>query len=588
VSASFRLDHRPVAFLRPQIKPPYTWVGHIPFAYVLMDVLRPKRLVELGTDSGNSYLAFCQAVAHLGLQTRCTAVDTWHGDQHARFYGEEIYLSLRAHHDPRYADFSELMRCLFDEAVEHFEDGSIDLLHIDGLHTYDAVRHDFETWLPKLSRRAVVLLHDSEVRDGDFGVWQFADELAKRYRLFRFHHSHGLTVVQVGEDAATDFLAFLELAEGEPDVVRRYFEGIADTLIDPQTSTPVGIEPATDVICKLYYRQHDEGFDEQCSESLLLSIQPVGDRAECRFTLGKTVRPDVIRIDPADVPGIFGISRFILETEDQARRLVIEPVAGHVLAVNGDVLAPDSQSGFRLAAFHDDPWLAFDFTGVWEAFPPGEPVTLVVRIAYEAVLLDPSSQRAAQIQNVALDEIHKQQRAETDFRQLHDALAALGGKVGTLSEDFNEQAETLKSVLSDLQELRHDNEILRKAHASSVEALSDVLIQKSSRIETAISNLAANEEQFRKIFESQSTDAAEAVLKLRMDIDNSNKVAMDTRTELQVALKHRLDSVDADTAAIRHSMLEIQTLQQGMWERAQQRGIGNWLRRQFNRYKRNI
>ena len=62
------------------------------------------------------------------------------------------------------------MRSLFDEALPRAEDESIDLPHIDGLHAYDAVARDLNTWLPKMSRRGVVLRRDSRVRERDFGV----------------------------------------------------------------------------------------------------------------------------------------------------------------------------------------------------------------------------------------------------------------------------------------------------------------------------------------------------------------------------------------------------------------------------------
>ncbi len=38
------------------------------------------------------------------------------------------------------------MRMLFNEALELFSDESIGLLNIDGFHTYEAVRNDFESW----------------------------------------------------------------------------------------------------------------------------------------------------------------------------------------------------------------------------------------------------------------------------------------------------------------------------------------------------------------------------------------------------------------------------------------------------------
>jgi hypothetical protein len=178
-----------------------SWHPHLPFAFWCVEALRPRVLVELGTHRGDSYSAFCQAVASTGCTTACYAVDTWRGDRQAGLYGEDVYEEFRAYHDARFAGFSRMVRSTFDEACARFSGGPIDLLHIDGLHTYEAVRHDFETWAPHLSRSAVVLFHAVDVLEGESGVWKFWEEARRQYPSFTFHHGHGLGVLLVGPDA---------------------------------------------------------------------------------------------------------------------------------------------------------------------------------------------------------------------------------------------------------------------------------------------------------------------------------------------------------------------------------------------------
>ena len=204
---------KPSLFWRPTYLAQSAWLEHIPFAFWLVDTLRPRNIVELGTHYGSSYFSFCQAVSKLDLETCCFAVDTWGGDEHAGLYGEEVYRQVSEYNQQHYSGFSTLIRSTFDQALDHFSQGSIDLLHIDGLHTFEAVRHDFESWLPKLSERAVVIMHDTNVRERGFGVFQLWDELKRQYPHFEFSHGHGLGVVGVGGEQSPELNNLYKISE---------------------------------------------------------------------------------------------------------------------------------------------------------------------------------------------------------------------------------------------------------------------------------------------------------------------------------------------------------------------------------------
>ena len=114
------------------------WLGHVAFGYMLVSEFRPNLLVELGTHWGNSYFSFCQAVRDQQLNTKCFAVDSWEGDPQAGFYDNAIFDTV-SKQNAQYESFSTLKRMFFDDAVSSFDDESIDILHIDGFHSYEAV-----------------------------------------------------------------------------------------------------------------------------------------------------------------------------------------------------------------------------------------------------------------------------------------------------------------------------------------------------------------------------------------------------------------------------------------------------------------
>ncbi|MEH6582646.1 MAG: class I SAM-dependent methyltransferase [Halioglobus sp.] len=181
-----------------------TWVDHISFGFDIVEAVAPKRLVELGAYNGMSYFVFCQSMIDNDVDGVCYAVDTWGGDDHTGDYDESVYDDVRVHSRTHYRGISYLMRMLFNDALPNFEDDSIDLLHIDGLHTYEAVQEDFTNWYPKVRPGGVILFHDIEARQSDFGVWKYWAELEEKHDTFAFHHGFGLGVLRKEGGPATD------------------------------------------------------------------------------------------------------------------------------------------------------------------------------------------------------------------------------------------------------------------------------------------------------------------------------------------------------------------------------------------------
>jgi hypothetical protein len=113
------------SFWRPNRIKLSGWIEHVPLVLWLVEALGPSSIVELGTYSGTSYAALCQAVRTPGLETRCYAIDAWKGDKQTGFYGDDIFADLATYNVSSIPDFRVLIRSTFDEAAQYFEDGSM-------------------------------------------------------------------------------------------------------------------------------------------------------------------------------------------------------------------------------------------------------------------------------------------------------------------------------------------------------------------------------------------------------------------------------------------------------------------------------
>jgi hypothetical protein len=210
-----------------------SWSGHLPFVNDLIACLRPSLLVALGVRDVEFYFGICQAVEDTGVSCKCYAVDTWQGHRKRANDDDTVFTEVHDYNQRHYGSFSTLLRTTFDEAKGSFGDGTVDLLLIDGAHTYEAGRQDFENWFPKVRPGGIVLLHATAARDADSQVWKLWEEMVSRYPHLEFHHSGGLGVLQKPDapGVSSDALeAVLSSSTSNHDFVRHYYALQAELL----------------------------------------------------------------------------------------------------------------------------------------------------------------------------------------------------------------------------------------------------------------------------------------------------------------------------------------------------------------------
>lgn len=178
---------------------PAQWVNHIPFISWILEQQYSENLVYFGSNPDFSYISLCQCVVENNLNIKLWAIETKDVEIEKNLGLSTAQLKLHEIHQIYYSKFSQILRKNSDEAVNFFENESIDILIIDSNDRYELIHQTFTNWLPKLSKKSILLLHNTCSTTSNCGASQLQSELQKKYLNLNFMHGHGLGVFLIGE-----------------------------------------------------------------------------------------------------------------------------------------------------------------------------------------------------------------------------------------------------------------------------------------------------------------------------------------------------------------------------------------------------
>ncbi len=219
--------HHPIVFSAPErlSHPASLSAAQFAFGAFLISALRPRVLVSLNAASGDLFCGFCQTVSALHINTRCHGIIL----PTVAVNGEraEQVAELRAYHDARYAEFSQLEPSDFVAAAARFTDGAIDLLHCGAVE-----EPDLTVWLPKLSPRGLILRTSTTLPESGATAnscspfWQELKQTRPHFALPITSDGDQIELLALGQIESPDLQALFASSPGEAAVISNFFRAI--------------------------------------------------------------------------------------------------------------------------------------------------------------------------------------------------------------------------------------------------------------------------------------------------------------------------------------------------------------------------
>ncbi len=215
----------------PSIFPPTDAFEHEPFLMWLIARAKPAHVAELGTFDGASYLAMCEAVETAGIAAKCTAIGDWGDASDAAPPAADAFARL-AGENARYKEFSRLLNAPCVPPPPGIEDASLDILALRTRQIDRDVAAVFAAWKPKLSPRAVVLLHGIGAPGDSGGPALFWQDIRRDYPSWHLDRAPGLGVLFAGRDLPAEMQDLADLVQDDRtrDIAAQVFDAASEKL----------------------------------------------------------------------------------------------------------------------------------------------------------------------------------------------------------------------------------------------------------------------------------------------------------------------------------------------------------------------